>query len=270
MRSNPIKYLEGTIEKASKAGLKHDYLFFMQLKSFCDSGYFYKKNYLKQISCHLNINKATIRERFKSMVDNEIAIIVYDKNNKHVGYQLLSYDKLWQKLGFEPKRSGRGYKNANEIIKIPHDLINSKNKLLEVIYHFDQYRLEQRLFYIDKRDNKPCRAYSEGGYQISQRAMANRLGLKTRMAACKIQSKLRKQGLMSVQNNSIMVDKMHITTYLNDNVSRLNPKTFYIFDKKKKGMVNIHMRLCNTLLTSPLSFFNDNKLNHINGKSHKV
>lgn len=238
----------------------------MLLKAHFDSGYFCQKNYLKAVSLQLSCHKTTVRSRFQSMIKNGLITPIYNKQNKIAGYQLISYDNLWQRLGFTPKRGNKGgYINCKEIIKIPRSEVkNNKSKLLDIIYHFDQCRLEQRIKYVKKKDNQPCRVELEGGCQISQHTLANLFGLNTRMAVSKFHKRLRERGFLETKSNYSFVESCHIYSYLKNDYKRNNSYTFYQKNDDDKRYIKIYQRSANTLKTKPLSFFNpDHKLKPI-------
>lgn len=268
--SNPqIKYLQDSFRRANVVGIRHDFIFFLQLKAINKTGLFPTQNHLVVINSHIGLSKPSIRARIDSMINNDLAYRIYNKRGKPVAIQLRSYDHLWYDiLKYQKSELSdvRGFKGCLKIYKIPTNVIKNKKDLLNHIYAFDCYKKLQSCRYkAGKTINTQSSSIRKNGVDLSQLSMALMFGFSSRTTACRIQKQLSDNGFLQVFHNMKMIDRVHIAKYKRDYDQYDHRRT--IFEHNSKGYGYVKQRLCNSLWININHLFissnNSNTNNHV-------
>jgi len=242
-----IKYLEQSFKQARGKGLETDYVFFLLLKSINTSGYFSTKNYLSYIRKCTNFSKTTIKTRFNSLLQNNLAHKKYNNNNQCIGIEIVSYDKAWYDvLEYQKRANNTGFKNYYEIYKICTKQFDNKNELIQLMHGLDIWRNYQRRQYKSEQfNNQTSRIKKAKSFELSQLSTALILGYKSSMTGCRKQKQLKKANILQTFRNSAIISRQHILQYKQNYVD-MNPyRTF--FQHEKDGYGYVRRRLCNTL-----------------------
>lgn len=117
--------------KSKSLGLLNDVIFYYQIKSINDHGFFKNNTLIKQISHHTQYASSTIWRKVKRLQQNHL---ITKHNN---GYRLASYDKLFEILQYDLTWNGKR-KGTFKIHRIPLDQIHD---------------VKSWLAYVDLRDN---------------------------------------------------------------------------------------------------------------------
>lgn len=129
-----MKYLKIPCQcysKSKDANLLNDVIFYYQIKSINDHGFFKNNTLIKQINQHTEYATSTIWRKVKRLQENHLMT----KHNN--GYHIASYDKLFNILNYDLTWNGKRKGNF-KIHRIPLDQIDD---------------VKSWLAYVDVRDN---------------------------------------------------------------------------------------------------------------------
>lgn len=103
-----LKFLSGSYKRANEMGMLNEFLAYYKLKQINKEGYIsLKRGYITKISYLLNCSRGHSYVIIEKLIRRKILKRRYDNNSNLLGYELISYNKLWEFLGFNTqKRTG--------------------------------------------------------------------------------------------------------------------------------------------------------------------
>lgn len=111
-----VKVPHDSFRLANEQGILNDYLFYIQLKNLTTNGYLKRGNTIPLIRSRYSLSESQIRKKLSNLVKS--GFIIKNKGN----YWLVSYDKVWSKLGVEFLANGQVKENLFKIL--PEELNN--------------------------------------------------------------------------------------------------------------------------------------------------
>jgi hypothetical protein len=225
----------------------------LRLKSFNNTGYIKHFNgYLSILSTQLGESRQTVKTRLKSLI-NSSWIDVIKKDEKIVGYKLISYSDLWKSLGYEFKKTGKGLKGCYTIYSIDLSLAKSKKDLQLLISGYDLIRTSQRMTreYFKKKSvnsKKTCQDNYSVFLPLSSQGVANVLGFKSTRKGFDVLKQVEALNLISVKRDSELVGRFHASEYkkLRTNTSMFKDSARFKHDKGGYGFV--YQKKCNEIM----------------------
>lgn len=278
-----IKYLYSSFKKANELGLLSEYMFFLQLKAINVS--FLKRGALINSLDRLCISDGSISNNVRKLVKAGLLVEYKDANDKIVGYQLISYRRAWNLLGFRFKCEGYVERYKFDFIELSNSLDKKSIKAhilaLELSYnkYKQEYRIRNktvaRINYHEKtlkkvKSNKKrvkkeatllrlkslIETPNENSFtgeltgaiqnQISCQKVASILGYSSLTASVNLRKKAQSLSILSLKNEKRAIKRCTFSKYMTD-FSNILDKTYW-----KKGVV--YKKICNTYYTRNTEF----------------
>jgi len=146
-----LKVPGGLIKKANDNKKLSDVVFWYQLKSINQQGFFKDKHIYSTIISNLGFTKAKVQQKLSSLLKNK-----YIHRNFN-GYNLISYDTLWLNLGYDLSEHNERKGNF-KIFKI--NIIDLNNLKEHIFYEEIKFNLKKQQYIVKKEFYKKSKQFT--------------------------------------------------------------------------------------------------------------